>query len=181
MRHTFDRHRLITVHDRRTVDILRAVPRDMPSLAAAVARLARLVERPAVRRRAVARDVAKLAASVALHGLRLAVAREVVRATAFVAHRSAIGTREAATESTSWGSAGAAADRSGVRGWAVAREMTGLAAGVAASAANAAAQAQGWAVGLNVAEALAVVALLRLGRARVPSLRAVSMALCDAD
>jgi hypothetical protein len=65
--------------------LLRAVARDVASLAALVASLARRVEGSAVRSGAVARDVAQLAAGVALHGLGLAVARKVVRTTALVA------------------------------------------------------------------------------------------------
>lgn len=64
---------------------LRALPANVSRLAAPVARLARRVRRPSVRRRAVAANVAKLSACVALHGLSLAVAREVVRAAALVA------------------------------------------------------------------------------------------------
>lgn len=44
--------------------------------------------------------------------------------------------------------------------------MTGLTAVVAAAARGVAAQAEGRAIGLNVAKALAVVALLSLGGAR---------------
>ena len=44
--------------------------------------------------------------------------------------------------------------------------MTGLAAAVAASAGRVSGQAEGRAVGLNMAEALAVVALLSLSSAR---------------
>ena len=62
----------------------------MASFSALVARLARRVRRTTIRSVAVARDVAELAASVALHGLSLAVASEVVRATALVASRSTI-------------------------------------------------------------------------------------------
>jgi hypothetical protein len=68
---------------------LSAVPADVASLTAPVASLASSVERASVRGRAITRDVTELAASVALHGLSLAVASEVVRATALVAAGSA--------------------------------------------------------------------------------------------
>jgi hypothetical protein len=67
--------------------LLGAIPGDVASLTALVAGLAGRVERAAVGRGAVARDVSKLAAGVALHGLSLAVTREVVGATALVAGR----------------------------------------------------------------------------------------------
>src|SRR6187551_3134588 len=69
--------------------LLRAVARDVPGLATLVARLPGCVERPAVGSSAVARDVTQLAAGVALHGLGLAVAGKVVRATALVTSRRA--------------------------------------------------------------------------------------------
>lgn len=59
----------------------------MTGLTALVAGLAGRVEGPAVGSSAVPRDVAELAAGVALHGLRLAVAREMVGAAALVASR----------------------------------------------------------------------------------------------
>lgn len=76
--------------------LLRAVAGDVARLAAAVARLAGRVEGSAARSRAVARDVAELAASVALHGLSLAVASKVVGASALVARRRALADRVAA-------------------------------------------------------------------------------------
>jgi hypothetical protein len=65
------------------------------SLTAPVASLASSVERASVRGRAVTRDVTELTASVALHGLSLAIASEVVRATALVAAGSATASSEA--------------------------------------------------------------------------------------
>lgn len=75
--------------------LLGAVAGDVASLTALVASLASSVERAAVGRGAVARDVSKLAAGVALHGLSLAVASEVVGATALVASRRARAAGEA--------------------------------------------------------------------------------------
>lgn len=74
----------------------------MTSLTAAVASLASGVEGAAVRSGAVARDVAELAAGVALHGLSLAITGEVVGATALVAGSRARAASEAAaaTEGT---------------------------------------------------------------------------------
>ncbi|KAI0473067.1 hypothetical protein GGR56DRAFT_597275 [Xylariaceae sp. FL0804] len=161
-----------------TAVLLRAVAGDMAGLAALVARLASGVERPAVRRGAVTRDVAQLAASVALHGLGLAVAREMVRAAALVARRGARASwREAAaaeaggagTVRTTTGHGAATAHRTdaGDRGrWARARQVARLPAVVAPAIAAGSRQPQRRAVGLYMAQALAVVALLGLSSAR---------------
>lgn len=139
----------------------------MASLAAAVAGLTRGVEWAAVGGRAVAGDVAQLAASIALHSLSLAVACKVVRSTALVASgrtASSESTPEAAVSTT--GSASSTSHSSaGVR--AVACQVAGEATGIASSACASSAQAQRGAVSLNVAKALAVVALLGLGGAGV--------------
>lgn len=153
----------------------------MTSLAAAVAGLASGVEGAAVRGRAVAGDVTELAAGIALHGLSLAVAGEVVWPTALVAGggtTASKSTPEAAKSST--GSASAAA-HSSTRVGAVACQMAGEAAGVASSARAGAAQAESRAIGLDVTKALAVVALLSLGGARVrASVRLVARLLACA-
>lgn len=65
--------------------LLVALAGDVASLAAAVASLAGSVERASVGSSALAGDVAKLTTSIALHGLSLAIASEVVGATALVA------------------------------------------------------------------------------------------------
>ena len=90
--------------------LLVARARDVASLATAVAGLAGSVEWAAVGSSALARDVTKLTTSVALHGLSLAIASEVVRATALVAAGSAATgeTTTAASEATSEGSASTA-------------------------------------------------------------------------
>jgi len=95
------------------VNRLSAVPADVAGLATPVAGLAGSVERAAVRGRAVTGDVTELTASVALHGLSLAVASEVVRTAALVAAGSAAaGETTAATgKATSEGSAGTTANR----------------------------------------------------------------------
>ena len=84
----------------------------MASLTTPVAGLSSSVERAAVRGRAVTGDVTELAASVALHGLSLAVASEVVGTTALVAAGStATGeTTAAASEATAEGSASTTAN-----------------------------------------------------------------------
>ncbi|KAF2127952.1 hypothetical protein P153DRAFT_44724 [Dothidotthia symphoricarpi CBS 119687] len=135
---------------------LGAIARDVASLAATIAGLASGVERAAVRGSAVTRDVTW---DVALHGLSLAVASEMVWSAALVASgragassESAPEAAEAATRSTG------SASHSWVR--AVAGKMTVEATAVAASAGASSAQAQSRAVGLYVSEALAVVALL---------------------
>ena len=77
---------------------LRAVAADVACLTATVTGLARSIQWSTVGSLAVTRDVAKLAACVALHSLRLAVACEVVGTTALVAGRSTVATSEASTE-----------------------------------------------------------------------------------
>jgi hypothetical protein len=105
----------------------------------------------------------QLAASVALHGLRLAVTGEVVWPTAFVAGGRASTTSEAAPEAASAPvSAARRAASSTTHSWvrAIASEMTSEPTAVATSARASSAQAQSRAVGLDVPKALAVVALL---------------------
>jgi len=82
--------------------LLGAVARYVARLAALVARLAGRVEGPAVGGGAVARDVAELAAGIALHRLRLAVASKVVWPAALVARGR---TSAAAEEGTAWAAA----------------------------------------------------------------------------
>jgi len=152
------------------VALLGAVTRDVTSLAALVARLANRVEGAAVGSSAVARDVAELAASVALHGLRLAVAGKVVGSAALVAAGRALrsgveGRAGKLGESTAVDGAATGNDSTMGVG-ASANEVTGLAALVASTSRRGTAKAECRAVGLNVAEALAVVALLRVGAAR---------------
>lgn len=80
---------------------LSAVTADVAERSAAVAGLAGGVERTTVRGGAIAGDMARLAASVALHGLSLAVTSEVVRATTLVAGGRAAAELGGATEAGS--------------------------------------------------------------------------------
>lgn len=80
--------------------LVRAVPRNMSSLVASVASLARRVERAASRRSALLTNMTQLSASIALHGLRLAVASKMVRPTALIASRGATRLESAAAEAT---------------------------------------------------------------------------------
>jgi hypothetical protein len=95
------------------VNGLSAITADVSSLTAPVAGLASSVKRATVRGRAVTGDVTELAASVALHGLSLAVASKVVGAAALVAASSTATseTTAAASEATSEGSASSTANR----------------------------------------------------------------------
>jgi len=166
----------------------------MASLAAAVARLDGLVglfaARAAAGLRAVARDVAKLAAAVALDGVGLAVARKVVVAAALVAHDSASTAKVAAPVAASTATSTAAAAtttttpaserrrasfRVALR--AVASEMACASAGVASATATAA-SATGFAAAafaslvvgaicLEMADAATRVALLGVVAARL--------------
>jgi hypothetical protein len=77
--------------------LLRAVPRDVAGFTALVAGLPSSVERTAVGGSAVAGDVAQLAASVALHGLGLAIPRKVVRAATLITGSGARAASKATT------------------------------------------------------------------------------------
>ncbi len=100
----------------RAVVSLRAVPADVSSLAAAVARLAALVQRTTIGGSAVPADVTKFAASVALLIWSLTVTCKVVRTAALVAHSrttvASIATTEATTVASTWRTACPAASRS---------------------------------------------------------------------
>jgi len=120
---------------------------------------------------AVAGDVSKLSAGIALHGLSLAIARIMVGASALVAGRSTGNTAVSAAESTLEASTrpSSATSSTGSRAallGAVTCKMSGLATGVASSAGRTA-QTQCRTVSLHMAQALTVVALLCFGRARV--------------
>jgi hypothetical protein len=115
----------VTHGDPIDVHRLRTIAADVTRLAAAVAGLAGTVQWTAVGRRAVPRDVPELAASVAFHGLCLAVTSKVVGAATFVAGRGTVAAGEptagdgTAEAPTSW-SDGTARDWCGIGGWAVA-------------------------------------------------------------
>lgn len=152
----------------------RAVAGDVASLGTLVADLTGGAEGTTVRSGAVTRDVAELAAGVALHGLSLAITGEVVGTTALVAGCGAGVAAESTAESTlettasttgtaASGGTGRGSTGSGSSGvGAVASKVARLAA-VVAAAVGTTVQAQGGAVSLDVAETLAVVALLGLG------------------
>lgn len=131
--------------------VVGAVPGDVTSLGTLVADLASRAQGATIGGGAVTRDVAKLAASVALHSLSLTVTGEVVRATALIASGSARITTVSATEatviSTTRGTDTAASARS--RSRAVASKVAWLAAVVAT--AIRAIETQSGTVGLNVA------------------------------
>ena len=160
-----------------TIDFtcLRTVLRNVADLSTPVARLASfVVDSAAVRGRAIARDVAQLAAGVALHGLGLAVASEVVGPSALVAGRGASIATAVATAHAATAACKASARRA-VRAVALCvrsaraflkglpsrthSEVTKLAASIAARVASTA-QAQGGAISLHMAETLTVVTLL---------------------
>jgi ABC-type glutathione transport system ATPase component len=136
-------------------------------LTALVAGLSSGVKRAAVGSGAVSGDVAELAAGIALHSLSLAITGKVVGTTALVASgraratsetTSAVTTGEATTAHGSTAAHGTRADGVG----ASASKVTGLATVVASAAGAGAAQTKSRAVSLDVAETLAVVALLGL-------------------
>lgn len=142
----------------------------MASFSALVAGLSGGVQRATVRGSAVAGDMAKLATSIALHSLSLAVPGKVVGTAALVTSRLARATSETTTSittksATTDGSTAAHANTSGIG--ASPGEMTGLSAVIAAAiAATGTAQTESRAIGLNMAKSLAVVALLSLRRSR---------------
>jgi len=150
----------------------------MASLTTSVARLASRVQWATVGSSAVAGNVTKLSAGIALHGLSLAIAGEVVRAAAFITGRGAVADKattaadEAATSGTS-----ATPDRSCARSRAVASKVTDLAAGVATTSLRTTAHAESRAISLDVSETLAVVALLSLSSPRVRAVVALMAGL----
>ncbi|KAI0420719.1 hypothetical protein F5X98DRAFT_15770 [Xylaria grammica] len=146
--------------------LLRAISRDMAGLAALVAGLTGRVEGAAIRGGAIARDVAKLATGIAFHSLGLAVPGEMVGATALVAGRMARATGETtASITTKTATSGRRTTthvntgRAGASPCKMARLPTVVAAAVSAGGAT---QAEGRAISLNMAQSLAVVALLSL-------------------
>ena len=119
-------------------NLLGAVAGDMTSLAALVAAFTRGVQGTAVRGGAVSGNVAKLATSVALHSLGLAVTSEVVRAATLVAGGgpgttgiAATGRESSVTPTGDGWSATTHCDRGGVR--ASSGQVAGLAAIIAAA------------------------------------------------
>jgi len=166
------------------VILLRAFARDVTRLAALVAALASGAKRTAVGSRAVTGDVTQLAARVTLDGLRLAVASVVVRPAALIASSGASSRESATTVASSKASAanrGSSATES--RGARVRRVraraniVAELTAVVAAAGSASAAKAKGRAIRLDVAQALAVVALLGLGGARQRALAGLVIGL----
>lgn len=142
----------------------------MASLTALVTGFASSVERTAVGGSAIARDVTKLATSIALHSLSLAITSKVIGATALVTSGRASTASKAATSEAapvaSTGDGAPARNSNAGGGWAGASQMSRLPTVIAATAGAGTAQAQGRTISLNVAQALAVVALLRLSGTR---------------
>lgn len=141
-----------------------AVAGDVSGLTALVAGLASSAEWSTVWRSAVAGDVTELATGEALQSLSLAVSGEVVALTALVAGGWAWSTLKSSAwsksslESTAWSEGSTA---SSWWGSAVAGKMSLKAARVAASSGSG--KTECWAIGLNVSNAGARVALLGLG------------------
>jgi len=142
-----------------------AVAGDVTGLTALIAGLASSVERSTIWSGAVTADVAELAACEALQGLSLAVSGEMVALTALVA-----GCWAWALESSTWSKASlesaTRSESTTSNSWwcsAVAGEMALETTGVAAAGGSG--KAEGWAVGLDVSNAGARIALLGLGGA----------------
>ena len=145
---------------------LRAVTGDVASLAALVAGLACSVERAAIWCGAVTADVAELAACEALQCLSLAIPSKVVALTALVAGGWARALLESSTWSESTLESTARGECSATNSWccaAVTGEMAWETTGVATTSGSS--KAKGWAVGLDVSNARARVALLCLSGA----------------
>ena len=179
--------------------LLRAVTDDVARDAAVVADLASGVQGPAVGGGAVVGDMTKLAAGIALHGLRLAVTGVVVGATALeagcVARAAGESTPARTTNKTTSRHRGATAHSrhgGGVGACTLLNQLVGhmsrgknaenaqeiqsyhqvanLTAVVATSAGSVNHQAESGTIGLDMTETLAVVALLVLGAARLRAL-----------
>ncbi len=179
--------------------LLWAVTDDVARDAAVVADLAGGVQGPTVGGGAVVGDVTKLAAGIALHGLRLAVTGVVVGATALeaggMAGAASESTAAGATNETTSGDRGSTAHRRHGGGvgasalgtvstrtsrWGLTErkaqevqsyhQMANLTTIVAASARSVNHQAESGTIGLDMAETLAMIALLVLGAARLRAL-----------
>lgn len=124
----------------------------MAGLRALVADLASRAQGATVGSSAVTGDVTKLAASIALHGVSLAVTSEVVGTTALVASSGTRVTTVSTAESTVKSPAGSTDTTTGTRGrsGAVASKMAGLVA-VVAAAVSSTVETQSRTIGLNVA------------------------------
>lgn len=164
----------------------RAVARDMTGLAAAVASLTSGAERASVRGGAILADMSKLATSIALHSLRLAVPGKVVGTTALVAGS---GTRTAGETATAVPAKSTSTDRAAttesdpagvgaVTLWHVSNisielvvtnrtySQVAFLVAVVATAGAGATQTKRRAVSLHVTQALTVIALLCLSSPR---------------
>ena len=100
--HASLRARRISIHSRSAFGLrLRAIAADMSGFTASIAGLTCLVQRSTVRSLAVTADMSKLAASIALHGLCLAITSEMVGSAALVAHCCAIVANKTSAKATS--------------------------------------------------------------------------------
>jgi len=136
------------------------VARNVAGLTTLIASLASSVKGTTIGCSAIARNVTKLAASIALHGLSLTISGEVVGSSALVASSGTGSTSksstgcESSTISTSRGTDTTASTRNGTRSsWAGARtsQMSWLTTVVATTAGASATETQSWAVCLDVA------------------------------
>lgn len=139
--------------------------RDMAWLTTLVAALPSGVQRPSIRCGTVTRNVTQFAARIALHSIGLTVSGIMIWSSAFVASGRTVGCNVESTTSrvsttTNKSSTSTSHGRGRVRGWAAASKVTHLATRVASATLSTTAQAQGWTVSLDVAKALAMVALL---------------------
>jgi len=140
------------------------------SLAAPVASLPSRAQRTTIGRSAVPADVAQLPASVALHSLSLTVPGVMVWPAALVASGRPSTAEPAPSEPTADADADADAVSSTadttcsptkcVSSRAIPSQMAGITAAVAPSTSSCSGESQGGTISLNVAESLAVIALL---------------------
>lgn len=138
-----------SVHGFAVDSVLWAVTDDVSSFSTFVASLAGSVQCPTIGSSAVFRDVAELAARVALLSLSLAIACKVVWSTTLVAHsrastESTTSSCKTATSSADWHNWG-----SYTRCWTVASQVANLTTRVASSSSSAA-NTECWAICLNV-------------------------------
>jgi hypothetical protein len=148
--------------------LLGAVSREVTGFSALITCLAGSVQGATIGGRAIARDVPKLAAGIALHSLCLAIASEVVGAAALVAgSRARAASKSAASKAEATPvhrSTSAHVHARGVR--AGTSKVARLATVIASAVSSTATESESWAIGLHMSEALAVVALLGFRRSR---------------
>lgn len=153
--------------------VLRAITRNMASLATPIAGLSSSTQRAAIRGIAVATNMTELTTGIALHCLSLAVSGKMIGTSTLIAGSRACPTETTATEgratkaTTSDGTS--ASNPAQNIGRTVPCKMAHITARVATTTVDSTRQPQSRTISLNMAQALAMITLLAL---RCPRMRA---------